>query len=321
MTSVGETLRRERVRRNLDLDRISKELKISSRLLEAIEADRFDKLPGGVFARSFVRQYARLVGLDEDEIAGELQRVLDPQPVEPVRASAIPQPEIPLPRVKSWDAVGDGGSRWSSSLPALALVVVVMLVCSAVYAWLTRPRSRPVAPPQVAALPVKPLPSPPARAESPQPSPAPSAPASPSAPPPNETGAERQAGADGRNPNAAVPNPAVAPNAAVASNAPVRVQLTAEEPVWVSAQSDGKYSFSGTLEAAQSRIVEANSSVVLRLGNAGGLNISLNGKPIGQVGPRGQVRTVQLTSGGFQIVPPAPAPPKSATSEEGLEPF
>ena len=66
MTSIGETLRRERVKRNLDLDRISNELKISSRLLEAIEAERFDKLPGGVFVKSFVRQYARLLELDEE---------------------------------------------------------------------------------------------------------------------------------------------------------------------------------------------------------------------------------------------------------------
>ena len=37
--------------------------------------------------------------------------------------------------------------------------------------------------------------------------------------------------------------------------------------------------------------------------------ILLNGKPIGSAGPKGQVRTLQLTSGGFQIVPPKPAAP------------
>jgi len=49
--------------------------------------------------------------------------------------------------------------------------------------------------------------------------------------------------------------------------------------------------------------------VLLRLGNAGGVSITLNGKPIGEVGPKGQVRTVQLTSGGFQIVAPKPSAP------------
>jgi hypothetical protein len=48
----------------------------------------------------------------------------------------------------------------------------------------------------------------------------------------------------------------------------------------------------------------------LRLGNAGAVTISLNGKPIGPAGPKGQVRTIQFTSGGFQIVlPKAPAEP------------
>ena len=59
---IGETLRRERLKRNLDFEQISRELKISRRFLEAIENDQFDKLPGGVFAKSFVRQYARLLG-------------------------------------------------------------------------------------------------------------------------------------------------------------------------------------------------------------------------------------------------------------------
>ena len=47
-----------------------------------------------------------------------------------------------------------------------------------------------------------------------------------------------------------------------------------------------------------------------RLGNAGGVTITLNGKPVGPVGPKGQVRTVQFTSGGFEIVAvPKPAAP------------
>ena len=90
-------------------------------------------------------------------------------------------------------------------------------------------------------------------------------------------------------------------------NAPVRVSVTAEDLVWVSAKSDGKSTFSGTMPANQTRTFDANDTVVLRLGNAGGVTIKLNGQPIGPVGPKGQVRSVQFTSGGFQIVPPKPA--------------
>ena len=97
MTSIGETLRRERLRRHLDLDQVSRETKISTKLLDAIEAERFDKLPGGVFTKSFVRQYARMLGLDEDEIVGELEHALRPRslwsrPRSPAHSSAAMLP-------------------------------------------------------------------------------------------------------------------------------------------------------------------------------------------------------------------------------------
>src|SRR5579862_4767390 len=105
MTSIGETLRREREKQNLDLDQVSRELKISTRFLEAIEQENFDRLPGGVFAKSFVRQYARMLNLDEEEVAAEVQRTLSPSPV-PDFASTAPKPVVPAtlefaPRVDS----------------------------------------------------------------------------------------------------------------------------------------------------------------------------------------------------------------------------
>jgi hypothetical protein len=88
--------------------------------------------------------------------------------------------------------------------------------------------------------------------------------------------------------------------------ATVHVEIAADEPVWILARADGKYAFSATMDAHTTRTVEAVKEVTLRLGNAGGVTISLNGKPIGAAGPKGQVRTVQFTSGGFQIVPAKP---------------
>jgi hypothetical protein len=78
--------------------------------------------------------------------------------------------------------------------------------------------------------------------------------------------------------------------------------LSADETTWISISSDGKNVFAQSLEAHQTKIVEASSKVRLLVGNAGGLEISLNGKPIGPIGPRGQVRVVELTPAGFQIV-------------------
>src|SRR5207247_1084751 len=88
MSSIGETLRRERIKRNLELEQVSHELRISSRFLDAIEQDQFDKLPAGVFAKSFVRQYARLLDLDEEELAAEVQKVIGAQEPSPEAAAA-----------------------------------------------------------------------------------------------------------------------------------------------------------------------------------------------------------------------------------------
>ncbi len=66
MGQFGEDLRRERESRNIALDTITDSTKISSRHLSALEQERFEHLPGGVFNKGMVRGYARVVGLDED---------------------------------------------------------------------------------------------------------------------------------------------------------------------------------------------------------------------------------------------------------------
>ena len=63
MASFGENLRRERELRGVDLRDIADATKISVRFLQALEQDRVDVLPGGIFPRAFVRQYAKELGL------------------------------------------------------------------------------------------------------------------------------------------------------------------------------------------------------------------------------------------------------------------
>lgn len=71
MPTFGENLRKQREQRGLSLDAISTITKISPRMLRAIEEEHFEQLPGGVFNKGFVRAYARLVGLDEDEAVSD----------------------------------------------------------------------------------------------------------------------------------------------------------------------------------------------------------------------------------------------------------
>jgi cytoskeleton protein RodZ len=346
MSSVGETLRRERQKRNLALDQIARDLKISSRFLKAIEEDHLDQLPAGVFAKSFVRQYATVLGLDAEELVAEVQRTLNPEPLpgappaESLRESLGKVPELNIGRGEEWEKVGDRRNWWSS-LPAFALVVVVMLVCSGLYAFWQRERhpaaaaaraetAKQAAPPQQAPQPAAQTPQPaPAeqgqaqgqgQAEQNQAQPAAAQPAA--QPPAAQQGAVQPGAAPtavaNANPPAAAPAPQTAPQteaadrtASAAQGGAVKVEITAAEPVWVMARANGKYVFSGTLEANQTKSVDANGTVTLRVGNAGGVNISLNGKPIGPLGPKGQVRDVQFTSGGFHIVaaPKPPSPP------------
>jgi len=117
-------------------------------------------------------------------------------------------------------------------------------------------------------------------------------------------------------PNAplALPSPATADSSssqqvaarsdATAANA-IRLELAAVERTWVSVVSDGKSIFSGTLDADQTKVFEGHESARIKAGNAGGVHIVFNGRVIGALGPRGQVRTVVFTPDNFEIVDPA----------------
>jgi cytoskeleton protein RodZ len=65
--SIGEQLRLAREGRGIPLREISDQTRISIRYLEAIESNDYQRLPGGVFNRSFIKAYARCVGYDEKE--------------------------------------------------------------------------------------------------------------------------------------------------------------------------------------------------------------------------------------------------------------
>ncbi|HET6216109.1 MAG TPA: helix-turn-helix transcriptional regulator [Acidobacteriaceae bacterium] len=70
MGKFGDTLRQEREFRGITLDAITRVTKISNRHLVALEQEHFEVLPGGVFNKSMVREYARVVGLDQEEWVG-----------------------------------------------------------------------------------------------------------------------------------------------------------------------------------------------------------------------------------------------------------
>jgi cytoskeleton protein RodZ len=109
LASFGEELRREREIRGISLKEIADATKISRRFLEAIEHNDHKTLPAPVFTRGFVREYARYLGLNAEEMvnrynfaaAGDerieksnhLERLVHPEPViapKPLKKSGIP---------------------------------------------------------------------------------------------------------------------------------------------------------------------------------------------------------------------------------------
>lgn len=263
-SGVGETLRRVRVERQLALDQISRSTKISTRFLHAIETEEFESLPGLIFTRNFVRQYATFMEMDPEPLLAMIPRF-------DLESAPMPQPPD-RPRKPLWDP------RWNSALASIAWTLLACGAAVAAYVHFNRPAESvgenvKAAATQTAAAP------------------APAPPVSPAA----ET---------------AVPdaqqNAVPAPDASPAQYA-VQVVVAAKEESWVQASADGKSVFAGTLKAGESKAIGAGELVKLRTGNAGGIEISLNGKALDPLGPSGQIRSVTLTAAGPQLPQAAPA--------------
>lgn len=82
MASFGEKLRHERELRGISLREIADATKISVRFLQALEEGRVDVLPGGLFPRAFVRQYASHLGLDGERLAADFAAEHGERPAE-----------------------------------------------------------------------------------------------------------------------------------------------------------------------------------------------------------------------------------------------
>lgn len=278
MAAISETLRQARLRSGVDLNLLAAKTKINPRYLQAIEQGEFDKLPGGVFARMFIKQYADAVGLDGTSFAEEFQRQTPSFGYTSPDVQRIAQTRVNFhPTVPGLTAGGDRvrTERMTSMLSSLIWVLAAILVCAGAYYGLAHLPSRS---PEVAA-------QAPAKAKPAVPAPQPSS--SPATTPP-----------------AAAPTTAPAP--VPTPTEPIQIALNATDEVWVTAIADGKTVISEVLKPGTSKVVSATNGARLRLGNAGGVDITFNGKKLEPFGPKGQVRTIDFTSFGAQVVSRTP---------------
>lgn len=285
LSGVGATLREERLRRCFSLEDVSNVTRIAARYLEAIENDRPSDLPGVVFTRGFVRQYARFLGIPDDNLLSQLPRV-------DVDNAALPVAP-PKARKPFWTT-----RKIRSGIVASALTLAFSLVAAAwIYLDLT-PIATQVSKAAITAAvqAVENRRSLAARSES-----SPPAPGVPEvAVPPGPTVSQPEFKAD-------MSAPPISPASAI------QVLLTARDNAWVQVIADGKQVFMGLLHANDSREVSGNELVKVVTGNAGGLQISLNGKELDPIGPAGQVRTVKLTAEG--LLPGRKSPARIADAD------
>ena len=288
MGAFGERLQREREMRGITLEEMSESTKISSRSLRALETEEFDKLPGGIFNKGFVRAYARHVGIDEDQAVADFVAASGGEKDQPL-------PDPPEPRAAALGQRAEGHANWRAFalltvLLATAVVAVWKLGPSVVHkvmAELTaRVNSRPAPP---AAPTVMPQNVP----EEEAPSPAAAA-RKPPARAKSVTVAESV-------PAAALP---AASEVTVASpQAPAAtfvVQVRATQDAWVQIVADGKLMSEGVLVPPAEKRVRAAKEVVIKTGNAAGVEVSFNGQPLPPLGDVNQTATVTLNAGGAQ---------------------
>lgn len=262
VNTIGEELRQERQRQGMSIDEIAQRTRISVRSLEAIEDNAFERLPGLIFSRNFVRLYATELKMEPEALLARLPRV-------DIEAAPLPNPPV-----------RPGHSAWDPRLTAAFVSVLWLVTASgagagAWYYWNHYARHSVST---ISAAPAPQLSIP--------------------------TAAIAQAAAIRNDNHDAIP-------ADYDASRPVQVILTAHEATWVQVSADGQTAFVGILHPNDKRSIAADDQVKILTGNAGGLDISLNGKPLDPLGPTGQVRTVRLTAEGPQFVqknPPASSP-------------
>lgn len=117
---IGDRLKTERKRRNLSMEQVMADTKLSRSNLEAMEAGDFNRLPHPVYAKGFVKNYANYLGLDGEELASYLDELIPGQKQEAERegVESFDSPEI--------RSVKEGKKSWPSIVLLLLLAAAMV---------------------------------------------------------------------------------------------------------------------------------------------------------------------------------------------------
>lgn len=266
--SFGEHLKREREMRGVALEEIAAATRIATRFLEAIEKEQWERLPGGVFNRGFVRAVARYLGLDEEDLLAEYGQAAGDRSNIPVWTGSPPA----VPAEQPWLA-------W-----ILACVLVLAVAGGGLFgvrrfvSWRAARQAGRSAP-AVAA--------PPAEAS----------PVSPSAST-ERTGDDASSTTtanDTAAPNS--PDSASGPAASATSEAAVALELKieADKTTQVTVDADDQRIFEGSISGGENRTFKAHLKFLVSADDSGALVLQLNGQTLAPIGPPGRAGKIVLS--------------------------
>ncbi len=288
MESVASELKSEREKRKISLAQIAADTRISLRHLESLEEGRYADLPGGMYNRAFLRAYCERLNLDQRAIIQRYEAEILPLSEKSLK------PKVHIP-------------PQSTSLRISPVVVwSLMLLISATGLFFSRKWISAVFSPYFSHTQSggvrfeRKMPPPDHVAALPSGSSAPATTA-PVAPPPAAAAVQPDSIAAGPT----TPSPAVLPSgttvqpaaipAAEAVSPPaspastLRLEITATGECWISVDHDGAPAIRKVLKPGEVQSFGARERFLVILGNAGGVNMKINGKPVKPLGKPGEV--------------------------------
>lgn len=271
--TFGARLKAAREARGISLRDVATTTKISMSALEALEHDDPSRLPGGIFSRAFVRSYAYEVGLDPEAAVREFADTF-PDSVQPLRdVAALAPQERPA-----------SGASWGGPLTALVLVLAAV-AGTLMMGWPRLPFAR--APEVAVAEP----------AADPATTRAALGPAQAAQPPHAET-------SDGAVETPLAPVAASRPveegearRPVFDEGGPIRLSVHPVARCWVRVVIDGRVVISRELGPGEREVLDADSEIVLTVGDAGAFAFSLNDAPGRPLGGPGKVVTIRIQRG------------------------
>ncbi|MBC8163052.1 MAG: helix-turn-helix domain-containing protein [Roseiflexaceae bacterium] len=268
MSQLGERLRAARETQGIPISQAAADTRILPRYIHALEGGDFAQLPGDVYARGFIRNYANYLNVHAEELI-ELYRV----------ERGITDP-ITISRTTSAPQIR---GLFVPSFFGVFFVVIVLMGLS----YLALSMTNNLGDPQLASAPVP--------TSAPTPQPLPTWPASPTAAPelvaaPTAASAAPVTTpevAGGAAPTAAPTVQPATPGGAI--SAAIRIAPGDHRGSWIKITADRAVIFEGILEANSVYPFAANTNVKIRAGNAGVVYVSINGLEQGPLGSEGRV--------------------------------